>query len=259
MAAFLTKLIKSLIPSALRPAPVARRRMEALAADGRVAGGPFAGLIYPGQSVGSANWPKRLGVYELELAATLTCFDASVPPLVINVGAAEGYYALGCARRWPATRVIAYEQDPAGRDLLTTFAHRNGVAERIEIRGECTLPELLNVIATSPRGLLLMDVEGTEDELLDGPVVPALRHYHVLIELHDLRRATLGERLRARFEPTHDIVQIDTRARRPSDFTYPRNPLLRAYLQKQLYDYADEQRGAPMRWFVMHPREPFAP
>jgi hypothetical protein len=251
-----TQFVKKIIPAGLRPAAVARRVMDELAADGRVAGGPFAGMIYPGQSVGSANWPKRLGVYELELAATVTRFDAAVPPLVINVGAAEGYYALGCARRWPATRVIAYEQDPAGRELLTTFAHRNHVADRVDVRGECTLPELAAVISTSPRGLLLMDVEGAEDELLEGPVIPALRHYHVLIELHDLRRAALGERLRARFERTHQIEQIDTRPRRPADFTYPANRMLRAYLQKQLYDYADEQRGAPMRWFVLNPREP---
>ncbi len=259
MAPLLSQFIKGLIPSPLRPAPVARRLMDALAADGRVAGGPFAGMIYPGQSVGSANWPKRLGVYEQELVETMGQFDAAVPPLIINVGAAEGYYALGCARRWPATQVIAYEQDPAGRDLISAYALRNGVADRIEIRGECTLPELARAITTSPSGLLLMDVEGAEDELLDGPVVPALRHYHVLVELHDLRREALGDRLRARFEPSHRIEQIDTRPRRRTDFSYPANPLLRVYLQKQLCDYADELRGAPMRWFVMHPRAPLAP
>jgi len=249
-----TQLVKALIPESLRPNPVARRVLASLAAEGRVLGGPFAGMLYPAESVGSANWPKQLGVYEQELVETVTGFDAHVPSLIVNVGAAEGYYALGCARRWPAARVVAFEQDPTGRELITTYARRNGVEKRIDVRGLCTLPDLVALLATSPTGLVLMDVEGAEDELLDGPAVPALRHYHVLVELHDLRRERLGERLRARFEPTHRIEQIDTRPRRFSDFSHPANPLLRLYLAKQLRDFADEQRGAPMRWFMMTPR-----
>ncbi|HEY0966789.1 MAG TPA: hypothetical protein VGD88_05335 [Opitutaceae bacterium] len=254
-----TQLIKALIPAAMRPAQVARRSLSDLAVREVVAGGPFAGMIYPAESVGSANWPKRLGVYENELVDTLTRFDAVPPPVVINVGAAEGYYALGCARRWPTTKIIAFEQDPAGRELLTRYAARNQVSERIDVRGLCTPAELSPLLRAWPRGLLLMDVEGAEDELLDGPVIDALRQYHVVVELHDLRRERLGERLRARFEGTHRIEQIETRPRRLSDFSYPANPLLRLYLFRQLRDFADELRGAPMRWFVMAPREASRP
>ncbi|GAB1489125.1 hypothetical protein MASR2M8_15770 [Opitutaceae bacterium] len=127
------------------------------------------------------------------------------------------------------------------------------------MRGLCTPAELSALVHASPRGLLLMDVEGAEDELLDGPVIDALRQYHVVVELHDLRRERLGERLRARFEGTHRIEQIETRQRRLSDFSYPANPLLRLYLFRQLRDFADELRGAPMRWFVMAPREASRP
>lgn len=252
----LVQLIKALIPDRLQPRAVAQRSMERLRKTGLVAAGPFAGMVCPERSIGSAHWPKRLGVYEAELTPVIERLQADETRLVINVGAAEGYYALGCARRWPQSRVIAFEQEQEGRELLKAFAVRNGVSERIEVRGVCSAGELKRTLDDAGQGLLIMDVEGGEDELLAGPNVGALRTFHILVELHDLRRERLGERLRARFEASHVIEEIHTRPRRYADFSFPRNPLLRLYLLRQLQDLSDELRGAPMRWYMMTPRVP---
>lgn len=245
--------LKRLIPPELRPDRVADRLLAELAVHQRIVGGPFVGLRHPGRSVGSERWPKQLGTYECELAPLLPRLDQAGFRTVINVGSAEGYYAVGLARRWPPARVIAFELDPTGRDLTAENARINGVADRIEIRAAANPESLVAALRDDSRGLLLMDVEGAEDELLDGPVLPALRDYHVLVELHDIRRERLGERLRARFAATHRIEEIVTRPRRFSDFTYPPNPLLRAYLLRQLIRISDELRGAPMRWFYLTP------
>src|SRR5262245_23301735 len=91
-----------------------------------VSGGPFAGLRYPGLEPLSLG-PKLLGLYERELHGAVEDAIRAQPGVIVNVGAADGYYAVGLARRCPDARVVAYEADPAQRALLQRVASANGV------------------------------------------------------------------------------------------------------------------------------------
>ena len=82
---------------------------------GRVRSGPFAGMRYVDTSVGSCFIPKLLGTYECELASKVEWICRQQPKLIIDIGAAEGYYAIGLAIRMPNARVVAFEQDRQGR------------------------------------------------------------------------------------------------------------------------------------------------
>ena len=59
--------------------------------------GPFAGMKYVCQSTG-ALCPKLLGCYESELHPAIAKAISRQPKNIINVGCAEGYYAIGMAR-----------------------------------------------------------------------------------------------------------------------------------------------------------------
>ena len=63
-----------------------------------VSGGPFAGLAYPDRAPISLV-PKLLGIYERELHGAIEAAIRAQPGLIVNVGAADGYYAVGLARR----------------------------------------------------------------------------------------------------------------------------------------------------------------
>ena len=81
------------------------RRLEAavnLACNGRVASGPFAGMRHGDIAVGSVLTVKLLGTYEKELWPIIDQIIATAYPLIIDIGAAEGYYAVGLAMRIPA-------------------------------------------------------------------------------------------------------------------------------------------------------------
>ena len=92
------KAVTSLIPPRLRPRTIARRRLERATRGRIVLSGPFAGMKYVNQSVGSMWFPKVLGTYELELASIIRGFCLARPPSVVDIGAAEGYYAVGVAQ-----------------------------------------------------------------------------------------------------------------------------------------------------------------
>src|SRR5262245_46881839 len=72
------------------------------AASERVAGevvirGPFAGLRYPARRIDSLA--KRVGAYEHELHGWFEAALAARPARFVDIGAADGFYAVGVARR----------------------------------------------------------------------------------------------------------------------------------------------------------------
>jgi hypothetical protein len=75
------QVIKSLTPQTLRPRAVAERMWRRLETNSIVVSGPFAGLNYPWQSVGSVHLPKLMGVYELvALRQSCIAFGMEISP-----------------------------------------------------------------------------------------------------------------------------------------------------------------------------------
>ena len=78
---------------------------------------------------------QDLGIYERELYPTVEEAIAAKYPLIVDIGAAEGYYAVGMAMRSPQSQVIAYEMDPRGQALL-----RDMIAINQQLDGATTRP-----------------------------------------------------------------------------------------------------------------------
>jgi hypothetical protein len=174
----------------------------------RILAGPFEGMNYGStKALCSALYPKLLGTYEHELAEVFEAALARKHPRVVDVGAADGYYAVGFAFRQPGTRVIAYDQDPRARAELAKLAELNGVAGRIEIRGRCEPAELARL--GEPSGLMIVDCEGFEDIALSPGNIAALADWEFIIETHDGFAPGVTKRLIERFEATHRVEVIE--------------------------------------------------
>src|SRR5207302_4139553 len=72
----------------------------------RVQGGPFAGMEFVSRSAEGCLLPKLLGCYEAELHGFLARLPEIAYETVLNIGCAEGYYAVGIKRLLPSARVI---------------------------------------------------------------------------------------------------------------------------------------------------------
>lgn len=204
----------------------------------RVRAGPFTGLEYPSaRSSGSAIFPKIVGSYEQELHPVIDTLLTRDYETVVDIGAAEGYYAVGLARRLPRARVHAFEMDPVARRLLLEFAQMNGVADRISVHGRCDLPDLA-AFDLSGRPLIVSDCEGAELSLLDPEAVPALTHCDMVVELHSVRGTDPRALFRQRFQRTHEVTFIDVATRDPG--AYPAIAFLpRADRELLLYERTD--------------------
>ncbi len=152
------------------------------------------------------------------------------PDHIVNVGAADGYYAVGLARRCPGATVRAFEADAGQRELLTRVAAANGT--RIEVGGLAGPGDLE---ALPPGTLVVMDCEGCESALLQPA---ALREATILVELHDFVEPGVSDVIVERFGATHRVTLIETASQPPE-----RGSALGLALS--------ERRPGPMRWAVL--------
>ena len=258
VAAFLRRII----PERMRPIGYLTRLVRERT-HRRVRLGPFAGMRYADGSVGSAYLPKLLGIYERELVSIIEQACVRRPERILNVGAGEGYYAVGLALRNPQARVIAFESRLEGQSALRQMAGLNHVAGRIEIRGCCdpnALRAAFEYNVQQPgrharlRSLVLCDAEGDELDLLEPRFVPELRSTDILVESHDFIRPGITEELLERFTPTHHVERIWQTQRSSQDFPF-RNLVTRV-LPRSYLDWAvSEWRPARMCWLWMKTRE----
>ena len=172
-----------------------------------VQAGPFTGMTYATRASEGSRAARLLGVYEASLAPVIETIVATAYPLVIDVGSAEGYYAVGLARRMPASRVLARDDNPQAQTLCRQLALQNGVEDRVTIGGRMDHADF--AICTAQPTVLICDIEGAEETLLDPALAPGLLHADILVECHDVMRPGLTDLIAARFAASHTVTRLD--------------------------------------------------
>jgi hypothetical protein len=214
-----------------------------------VQAGPFAGLRLPSREYRESLAPLLIGSYEEELHELIEKLLARSPRRVVNVGCADGYYAVGLARRLADADVYAFDIDERGQRLTRETAELNGVGGRVHVAAECTPQRLEQLLIAGT--LVVMDCEGCELELLRPDRVPSLRQATILVELHDWVSSEISSEILARFEATHSarVVGVRRRAGR-------RYPALSGFSRSDRKFAVDEGRPRdphPMEWAALHP------
>jgi hypothetical protein len=199
--------------------------------------------------------PKLVGTYECELMPAVETICRSDCDRIVDIGAAEGYYAVGMALRNPTARIVAFELSSSGRYFLRRLAAHNRVSSRITIHGKCSVEALRSSLTEAHRPALICDCEGAEDTLLCPDQIEPLQRSLVVVETHDGLETAGGvlkgisERIRERFAPTHDIVVIGSQARSRHDLPPECSLLTDAEAMEAMYE------GRPWaQWLFLRPR-----
>lgn len=212
--------------------------------------GPFKGLRYPPMSQwASCRFEKIIGAYEHELHGLVHRLSAEKQyDVIVNVGAAEGFYTAGLALLFPAARVVSYEHNETTASFCRNLCRINHVSERVEQRGHCTAEELRG-LNPAGRVLVWMDIDTGERPVLDPDKVPWLRGADILVEMHDCMEPGLTPLIRGRFDATHDIEQFTS-----SGLEYSRYPLLQGLFFNEIYALVGEDRRGVQDWLFMQPK-----
>lgn len=222
------------------PLDVAQR----VSPEGVVLVGPFAGVWLGHTATWGTLAPYLAGTYEDELHSPLETAIALGPRNVVVIGAAEGYYAIGLAKRLPDAQVTAFEIDPVSRQRCRDNARRNGVL--VDVLGECTPQELRSLVRSDT--LIICDCEGAELALLDPLQIPALAKATIIVEVHDFVDPTISPTLADRFISSHDIEWVPAAPK-----TLRHYPALTHLGPSVAWRTLQEGRPCVMEWAVMTP------
>jgi hypothetical protein len=216
----------------------------------QVAQGPFKELSL---NTSDCYPPMLLGTYEQELHDIFyNWFDRKLRNLVC-IGAAEGYYAVGMARRDPTLNVIAYELDSYQRSQLVEVIRQNNVSN-VRVLKRCTKESLIDTLQSiSSPPYIICDIEGGEVELLDPVQITALKQAVILVEIHEELVNGCEEVIRKRFKKSHNIFEIINSNRKPGDFPSNSRVFQAIFSEKTRLDLMNEGRASTMKWLVMEP------
>jgi lipopolysaccharide biosynthesis glycosyltransferase len=218
-----------------------------------VISGPFKGLKYPRlEAVCSTIAPKLLGTYEIELQQIVEEICREKYSTIINIGCAEGYYAVGLALRMPNANVYAYDINQKARQLCREMALANGVRDRVKIQEYFTMRSIQTII-NKDQGIIFCDCEGAEEYIFykDGEDWDnIIKHYNLIIEIHDMIRSGISAYIYDLFSESHNIKIIYG----VSDLLRPRIydcPILQGKSNDTKEELMAEIRSGETQWFYM--------
>ena len=227
---------------------IANNELKDLFSDLTVRLGFFKGLKYPTfESFGSSLYPKLSGNYECELFQTFEKFTMEGIPNFIDIGCAEGYYAVGVAKAVANCHVIAFDIDENARELCTNMAKCNGVSDWVEVKVACS-DEWLGEQKFADNTLILCDCEGFEFELFTPANIPNLKNCNLIIEMHPFINRKIKPTLTALFKETHNITIVSSKDDKRKIFDLNETYLSLTPLQKNII--VQEGRPFTMDWLI---------
>ena len=227
-----------------------------------VKNGPFKGMKYPKISEGEIMllpkgggtfFSKLLGSYEREIQPAIEKICQSEYSEVIDIGCADGYYAVGLALKMKNARIFAFDTEERARVLCRRLAEVNGVGDSVHVHGALSSDSLINFSFTG-RGLILCDCEGFEKELFTKEVLPSLVNCDLLIELHDFIDINISSDILSLFSGTHDQSIIESIDDIKKAKTYCFNELEGLNLETKKY-ILQERRGSIMEWVFLQSKQ----
>ena len=221
-----------------------------------IAYGPFAGTRLSTMSHWSAadRGGMLLGIYEQEVLAELERLSQG-RDVLIDVGAADGYYAIGSLVAGLFEQAVCFEIDPNGQDMIRSQAEVNGIAECLTVLGIAGgdfVQELRRRLSVSlSQCVVLMDIEGGEFSLLTESVLANLSDTPLIIELHDFLEGSSEDEanLLARIGRYYEYRLVEQGARNPNLF-----PELKEWSDDDRWLLCSESRQCVMKWIVCTPR-----
>jgi hypothetical protein len=155
-----------------------------------------------------------LGKLEKELHCAIEKAISLAPTNILNIGCAEGYYAIGFALRLPHSKVFAAEADPKSMSATRRNAVLNRVSDRVQPIG-IIKPGQFSKYLQANSSFILMDCEGCEFDLLEPHTDPILLRTDILVEIHS-EHGDKGQIIN-KFRDTHNVTEIQAVPRTISD------------------------------------------
>lgn len=219
---------------------------------GKVVDGLFRGLVLSEKTF----WGKSdigaqcLGIYEKEILNVLERIGPF--EVFLDIGAADGYYAVGMLHAQMTKKAICMEISNEGQRVIRQNWRSNNRPGFLTVLGEATPTSVCEIADTLPReALVLIDIEGSEFSLLTESVISSLKDCTVIIEVHhwvDQFFEVYAELLK-RLDQFYWIKILE-----PAERNTYNHPVLGTYCDDNRLLVASERRPSHMRFLHCVPK-----
>jgi hypothetical protein len=195
-----------------------------------------------------------LGMYEMEVVQYLANLPNRARENFVNIGAAEGYFAIGMLHAELSMRTICFEMSETSREAIRDCSSLNRVDQNLTLFGladENFLDQLEQVDDFEyHNSVFLFDVEGAELQILTDEGFRRMARANIVIETHATMVSEQGqmdfEKLCAKY---HHVSEIRTEGRNPGEFSE-----LKSWKDNQRWAICSEGRPERGRWLVLSPK-----
>ena len=226
--------------------------------NGLVQYGPFKGMFISNVT----HWnnfdilPKLLGTYERHIQEELIKIvnENQKKIIFIDIGAADGFYAVAISMQKNVFKTIAFEINPKSKEILELNAKINKVKKnKIKILCEGKKETILKELDHSENYVILIDIEGGEYDLLDNRFLEQLSKLNVtiIIELHEF---TDGQKLKCNKLIEMSSKFFNIKYLKPLNIRDNEFDILNLYPDDLRYIAFSEQRPCKMRWIRITPK-----
>jgi hypothetical protein len=205
--------------------------------------GPFKGLSYLRVSTGSMLLAKIIGSYEEPIMHIIEKIVSEKKyKKIIDIGCAEGYYAVGLAKLLPDCQITAIDTDSFALFLCKKLSKLNQTENLILVNQFTeSIIQDSNLVDT----LIICDIEGDELVVLNPNNAKFLLNCDLLIECHDFLVEGTTQSLTEFYEKTHTIEFIPDYHVRFNHYDIPK------FNYAKKIDLFDERRPEGMNWLYL--------
>jgi hypothetical protein len=221
--------------------------------NGEILSGPFKELKFQNKHVAAAGIPTILGTYEKEIHSFFTINFLKKYKNFIDIGAGEGYYLAGVLKNNPHIKGIAFEQNINGLNLIKENIALNGFKNEVLLYGKAAInlvKKVLVDIINQPT-LILVDIEGFEETLLNPEEIEELLNVDLIVEVHEHFIPGLEKLMENRFSKTHSITKVTSQERNINDLPIKLPLVIKLIFKKYIIHLMGEGRAKKMNWFIM--------
>ena len=218
-----------------------------------IAFGPFKGMkLSPNAWWSNKNMTAQvLGIYEANVIVKLERYAERFSNF-IDIGAADGYYAVGSVVNGIYKKSHAFEINELGRTIILETAKINNCEELVSVYGEATESKIRDIIKEDGNALVIIDIEGGEFDLLSDDMLNCLRQCVVICELHPFMFSDGASKLSSLLERCDSSFEIAFSERQT--YELPECDFLDGLPDDARLLAFSEGREAAMQWLILVPK-----
>ena len=222
---------------------------------GKIMYGPLKGLILDKNYM---SWSRVdlgsiiLGFYEQEVLEELVMIS-NTRKVFIDVGAADGIFAVGLLAANIFDQSICFEIDDQAKRNILNLAKKNNLENKITIYDEASVSKMqsMNLISWDDV-CLLVDIEGDEFDFITSEMIETIKGSSLIIEIHDQYTKNPNKSksdLKQILIKEYDIKIITTSSRDLSQI----DEIMHLH-DNDRWLLCSEGRGWRMEWWVCEPK-----